>query len=78
MLDKEFKYFVNHQKELVRKYNGKYIVIIGEEIVGIFDSIAQAYEDSIKKYTPGTFFIQFCIPGEEAYSQSFNSRVIFA
>jgi len=27
MLDKEFKYFVDHQNDLVQKYSGRYIVI---------------------------------------------------
>lgn len=78
MLEKEFQYFIQHQNDLVKKHNGKYIVLRGEEIVGVFDTIADAYEDSIKKFPPGTFFIQKCIPGTSAYTQTFNSRVIFA
>ncbi len=78
MLEKEFKYYLDHQQELVEKYNGKTLVIVGEEVVGIYDSEAAAYFDSITKYQPGTFLVQNCSPGAESYTQTFHSRVIFA
>ena len=77
MLDKEFKYFLDHQKELVDKYPGKYIVIIDEDVVGIYDTEAIAYEESKKKYSEGTFLLQHCLPGNSTYKQTFNSRVAF-
>jgi hypothetical protein len=77
MLDKEFQYFVNHQEELVAKYNGRVIVIVGEEVIGDFSSEAEAYIAASKMYQPGSFLIQKCIPGKEAYKQTFNSRVAF-
>lgn len=78
MLDKEFQYFIDQQKELVKKYNGKFIVIIGHQVVGAFNTIAEAYDHASEKYEDGTYLIQECIPGEKAYTQNFNSRVIFA
>lgn len=78
MLTNELIYFKAHQKELVKKYNKKFIVIIGDQVVGSYDTIDKAYTESSKKHELGTFFIQQCLPGKEAYSQSFNSRVIFA
>lgn len=32
MLDKEFKYYLDHQEELIPLYDGKYIVIIAPAI----------------------------------------------
>lgn len=78
MLEKEFRYFVDHQKNLVKKYKGKFIVIIGEEIMGIYNTESEAYIETSKKHSPGTFLIQECIPGSEAYKQTFHSRVEFA
>ncbi len=78
MLDKEFKYFVDHQEELVKKYNGRFIVIIGERVAGDFQTEADAYVEMIKTQKPGTFLIQQCIPGQAAYKQTFHSRVSFA
>ena len=77
-LENEFKFYLDNQASILAKYGGKFVVIVGEEVVGAFDSMADAYFDSIKKYEPGTFLIQECTEGEEAYTQSFTSRVIFA
>ena len=77
MLEKEFKYFKDHQEELVEKHEGKYLVIMGEEVTGVYDSEIDAYVESKKLSKPGTFLIQHCLPGESAYTQTFYSRVIF-
>lgn len=77
MLDKEFQYYLDNQGELVKKYNGRFIVIIGEEVVGNYESYEQALFESMKKYELGTFLIQECTEGEEAYTQTFHSRVVF-
>jgi hypothetical protein len=77
MLDKEFEYYLDNQDELVKKYNNKYVVIVGQEVVGAYDSVDQAYYQSLKKYELGTFLIQECTPGDEAYTQTIYSRAIF-
>ncbi len=77
MLEKEFKYFKDHQEELVKKHEGKYLVIVAEEVVGGYDSEIDAYTEAKKHHKPGTFLIQHCLPGENAYTQTFYSRVIF-
>lgn len=78
MLEKEFDYYLSHQAELVKKYNGKVLVIKQNEVIGVFDSEESAYFESQKENAIGTFLIQLCTPGEEAYSQSFHSRVNFS
>ena len=49
MLDKEFKYYLDHQEELVPLYDGKYIVIIGNEVVGAYENREDAYYSSMEK-----------------------------
>jgi hypothetical protein len=79
MLDKEFQYYIDHQNELLKQYSNKVLVIVGEEVMGVFDTELDAYFDSIAKFKPGTFLIQKCTPGEESYTQTFYSpRLIFA
>jgi hypothetical protein len=78
MLDKEFKYYLDHQEELVKKYNGKYIVIKGEEIIGVYDTEDTAYFETQKTQELGSFLIQFCDEGKDSYTQIFHSRVSFA
>ena len=72
-----FQFYLDHQAELVKKYNGKYIVIKDNEVVGAFDNNADAYFDSEQKYGLGNFLIQLCTEGDEAYTQRFTSRVRF-
>ena len=78
MLEKEFSYYLKNQEELVKKYNGKFIVIIGEDVVGSYDSFEDALVESQSKYELGTFLIQQCLPGEDNYTQTFHTRVVFA
>jgi len=78
MLRDLFAWYLSHQNELVRKYNGKYIVIKDDSIVGIYNSDSEALIESEKKFELGTFLIQKCSAGGEAYTQNFSSCVIFA
>jgi hypothetical protein len=77
MLDKEFKYYIEHQKELVKKYNNKFIVIKGSTILGVYDSDSEAYNETLKNHELGTFLIQHCLPGKESHTITFHSRVVF-
>ena len=74
MLETEFQYFIDHQDELVRDYDGKTLVLIGEEVVGVYGNVHDAYFDSMKKYKLGTFMIQRCIAGgPKAYTRYISS-----
>ncbi len=75
MLEKEFQYYKAHQKELVDKYEGKFIVIKGEQVIGVYESEIEAYEETKKIEELGTFLIQQVLPGKESYTQTFHSRV---
>ena len=76
-LKKEFQYFLDHQEELVEKYNNKVLVIVGENVVGSYDSTIAALNDAQSKYKDGTYLIQKCTRGESAYTQVFHSRAAF-
>ena len=76
-LEKEFKYYIDNQEELVKKYNGKFLVIKEREILGAYDSEMMAFEETQKEHELGTFLIQKCEPGNESYTQTFHSRVAF-
>jgi len=77
MLEKEFDYYLEHQNELLKKYNNRYLVIIGESVVDDYDNLEDALEQSGKKYKLGTFLIQECTEGDSAYTATFHSRVRF-
>lgn len=78
MLEKEFQYYLDNQDFLVKQYEGKFIVIKDQQVTGAYDSQGEAYTESAKKFALGTFLIQLCAPGKEAYTQTFHSRVSFA
>lgn len=77
-LKKEFEYYLKHQKDLVKKYKGKFIVIKDCKVIRAYDSEQEAVFETSKKHKIGTFLVQKCIPGKESYTQTFHSRVAFA
>ena len=74
-LESQLNYFRKHQKELARKHHGKYALIHGEQVDGVFDSELEAYSTAKKKYTAGTFLIRKCLEPKDETTQVFHSRV---
>jgi len=76
-LEKEFKYYIENQDELVKQYNGKFIVIHNLKVIGSYDSELDAIQKTSKKHKLGTFLVQKCEPGHDSYTQTYHSRVAF-
>jgi hypothetical protein len=76
LLVKEFNWYVAHQPELVEKYNGKHLVIRDEKVAGAYNSSREAIIEAKKDYELGTFMVQLCTPGEEAYTRTFYSPIV--
>jgi hypothetical protein len=74
-LEQEYDYYQKNKAALVAKYNGKYLVIRGHDIVGAYDTDIEAYKDASSKYPAGTFLIQKCEPAK--VTQVYHSRVSF-
>ncbi len=77
MLDQEYKYFKDHHKDLLEKFEGRYVVIQGESVIGHYGTEIEAYNETKKTHALGTFLIQKVSPNPESHSQTFHSRVIF-
>ena len=75
LLKKEFQFYLDHQEEIVNQHNGKVVAIKNEQVVGAFDSEADAIAELRDEHEIGTFLLQRVSPGEEAYTQTFHSRV---
>ncbi|MFC1947314.1 DUF5678 domain-containing protein [Chloroflexota bacterium] len=76
-LEREFKYYIDNQDELIKKYRGKFIVIKDQKVIGVFDSDLEAVEKTSQEHELGTFLVQECNPGSSNYTFTFHSRVTF-
>ena len=47
-LETELKYYESAKDELLRHYEGKYVLIIGQEQLGIYDNMEEAYRQGIE------------------------------
>ncbi|MEK6406254.1 MAG: hypothetical protein AABN34_04745 [Acidobacteriota bacterium] len=68
MFTKELAFFIDNQEKLVEQYKGKILVIKNDEIIGVYGTPLEAYLESQKTHELGTFMIQACEPGPDAYS----------
>ena len=76
-LAKDFTYYLEHQDELVERYDGRVIVIKDGEVLGDYDSQGEAVKETEKAgYELGTFLVQKVSPGPDAYTQTHHSRVL--
>lgn len=74
MFDRELEYFIANQDRLVAEYRGKTLVLRDNEVVGVYDRTLDAYLDAMRKYEPGTFMIQPCVEGTDAYTVTVTSH----
>lgn len=76
MLEREFEYYKAHEADLVREHEGKFIGIVGDQVVGVFDTELEGYNSLRKKYGLGKFLLQHCVPNHQRI-QRYHSRVAF-
>jgi len=77
-LQKEFRFYIENQEDLVKKYNGKFVVIKDQNIIGAYHDELEAIKKTSEEHELGTFLVQKCEPGTNSYTQTFHSRVAFA
>ena len=77
-LKPEFDFYLANQTELVKKHEGKFAVIKGQQVIGVYDDQATAITETSKQHELGTFLVQKVERGTGAYTQTFHSRVAFA
>lgn len=76
MFETELNFFINNQNKLIRKYLNKILVIKDDEVIGVYDTPLEAYTETQKEHELGTFFIQPCEKGPEAYTVTLSSHKI--
>jgi len=70
MIKQLFDYYLAHQDELVKEYNGKYLVITENGVEGALNSESDtdAYYFGKDHFGLGNFIVQLCTPGTGAYT----------
>lgn len=76
-LDKEFDYFLANRQTLLNQYEGHYVVIKNQQVIGVYDDGLEAVEQTSKDHEPGTFLVQFISADDASYRQIFHSMVSF-
>jgi uncharacterized protein YneR len=73
MFQKELDFFKQNQAELYEKYGGKVLVIKDSKVLGVYEDPMQAYDAAKQDNEPGTFMIQPCDEGPEAYTVTIST-----
>lgn len=66
-LETELQYFQRVKQELLKTHAGKFALIKGEELVGVFDTPANAYDEGVKRFGREPFMIKRISETEEVY-----------
>lgn len=72
----ELEFFITNQADLVNKYRGKVLVLKGHTVIGVYATVLEAYLQAQKEHKLGTFMIQPCEPGPEAYTVTISSNYV--
>jgi hypothetical protein len=59
MFEQENRYYEENRDKLRAKYIAKHLVISKDRLVGVYESVEQAYEEAMKTMTPGSFVIKY-------------------
>ena len=54
MLEKEYKFYKDNEKQILTQYKGEFIIIVGKEIVGNYKDELEAIKYANSKYKEGT------------------------
>ncbi|MFZ9848434.1 MAG: hypothetical protein ACO3EE_09830 [Flavobacteriales bacterium] len=63
MLDKEFQYYIKHETEFIQQYPNRFIMILNETVVGVYDTEEAAYYDMVEKNITSPVLVQKCTSG---------------
>lgn len=76
VLKSQYDYFLRIRETLLPDKENKFVVIVGESVVGVFNSLTDAMHDASQHYASGTFLIQKVFRNKEDMVQKFASPVV--
>ncbi|MEI6666867.1 MAG: hypothetical protein WCP29_01825 [Acidobacteriota bacterium] len=78
MFDKELEFFIANQDRLVAEHRNQFLILRGPQVVGVYPTLLDAYVEALRRFAPGTFMLQRCEPGPDAYTVTISTRDLFA
>ncbi|MCC7246804.1 MAG: hypothetical protein IT269_14055 [Saprospiraceae bacterium] len=73
---KEYLWYEANEKELLKQYQGRYIVIKNEQVIGDYESRKQARQETLKNHESGSFIIHLCSIGDPRRAPRISGRQI--
>jgi hypothetical protein len=58
MLEEEMAYYNQHREEFLSKYEWKYLLIKGSELLGTFNDAQEAYREGLRRFGNVPFLIK--------------------
>jgi hypothetical protein len=65
MLEQERLFYAAHEPEWLETHEGKFVVVKGEELVGIFDSLDEALAAGATRFGLSSFLVRRVGEGEQ-------------
>ena len=56
-LSQEIEFFEANRQQLLAQHLGKFVLIKGQELIGVFDTDAKAYEEAVRLFGDEAFLI---------------------
>jgi hypothetical protein len=66
-LEKELALYGKMKADLLKTYDGKFVLIHGEEFCGAFDTAENAYSEGVKRFGQEPFLVKKVTAQEEIY-----------
>ena len=76
-LEREFSYYLAYQQELAKEYEGQFLIIRDQKVVGAYKDRDEALDNALGEYELGDFLLQECLSDPESTVAVFRSRVAF-
>jgi hypothetical protein len=58
MLDEERAYYDAHREELLSTYRGRYVVVKGKALVGVFNTVEEALSEGARQFGVESFLVR--------------------
>lgn len=73
MFEKEEAFFEAHKREFISAYAHKHLIITGDTVFGVYDTVGDALSNAAKQLEPGKFMLQSIDTCDDV--MRFHSRV---